>query len=112
MDDPRVGSEIAAHLLTQTLQDCEQGRKSLSVQTILKIKGALDGDRPPLLWQLETISQAWDFLQNRFAVEEEQDFQCIAAFLHGFQQDLISRQCATMRTYKDGKAAQDAIDEE
>lgn len=93
-------------LLTQYLDDMNEGRLKRDVNDILRIKAALDADRPTGDMVMTVIFNAFTFLHKDYPLQSDEEFQHIMTFLEAFHHHTQTDFLNKVSTQKDGLAMQ------
>jgi hypothetical protein len=102
MNTQQSPQSLITALLTKHLQDIDTGDKPNDLNTVLKIKSALDADRPTVDLILTTILNEYTFLNKEYGAQSDEEFQAIMKFLGSFYQHVQKEFLGKVATYKAG----------
>lgn len=102
--EKQTTNDLISGLLIEHLEDIKSGIEKYDTTEVLKIKNALDTDRPTADFILTTIFNAISFLHNEFSPQSEEEFNLIMNFLERFYQYTQQELLGVIGTYKEGLA--------
>jgi len=91
---------LQARLDTLDLQVEQTGEVDLN--EVLRIKDALDADRPTADMVMQVVFNAFDFLHRTYELESDDDFKAILAFLETFYGHVKTGMMEKASTLKEG----------
>jgi hypothetical protein len=104
MNDTNTSQATLLRLIEQRIKDIDDGLTDADTAEILRLKAALDADRPTGDMVMQVIFNAFAFLHKDYHLKNDADFQVIMDFLQAFhgaiQQDFLSK----VKTHKEGLA--------
>jgi len=107
MAEETTPQNIIQSWLTERLNDIQMGiGPDPDTTEILRIKAALDADRPTGDMVMTVIFNAFTFLHKDYPLQSDEEFQHIMAFLEAFHKATQTDFLNKVSTQKDGLAMQ------
>lgn len=95
-------TNLITNLLTRRLSDMDTADVPADINEVLRIKAALDADRPTADFILTTIFNELSFLHKEFPLENDEEFAVILRFLTAFHEHTQKELLSKAGTHKDG----------
>lgn len=89
-------------LITQQLEKIDQGIVPYDTNEVLKIKAALDANKPTADFILQTIHNELRFLAYVYEAQDDTEFQSIKKFIESFQEFVKTELLSTSGTFTEG----------
>lgn len=104
MNDSTQSRTTLLRLIDQCIADIDTGLLDADLSDLLRIKAALDADRPTGDMVMQVIFNAFTFLHKEFSLQTEDEFAVIMHFLESFYKYTQESLLEKSSTYKEGLA--------
>ena len=104
MNDSTTSRDTLSRLIDQRIADIDLGLIDADMPELLRLKAALDADRPTGEMVMQVIFNAFSFLHQKYPMDDDAAFQHIMDFLQAFHASMQHDFLSTVKTHKEGMA--------